>query len=460
MRYQSQRHSYTILFWTIIVFAAILDISLANLGNLISTNFSAWKIQLYLAIAIVLIAGQLYVLYFIKQKKPARGGRTSFGFNTLFKIVSGVQYTLTVTQIIVIIQMLLASYYSVAILIVNIILSYVLAITMMLILAQRFFSWFKSRRNSVILLFGVASITIGIELILTVIITMALFESINRTIGSADLLGMTPVFPPSTAFIINEINSFYIAFSITSFAIMWIATALLLRQYSTKTGRIRYWGMVSLPLLYFLFQFVSFILNVYVPFIAENTISYSILVTLIFTLSKPVGGILFGVAFWNISKHLRKNDKVVKQYLTVSGYGLLMLFISDQAITLTSIAYPPFGLATISFLGTSSVMMLIGIYSSAISVAEDSQLRRSIRDMAVGHPGLLDSIGSAEMEREMEDRVLTFTRQFRDTLEEETGVESSITEDETKHYLEQVITELKKQKTTGENAHFRDHDNS
>ena len=39
---------------------------------------------------------------------------------------------------------------------------------------------------------------------------------------------------------------------------------------------------------------------------------------------------------------------------------------------------PPFVLVTVSFFGLASYLLLIGIYSSAVSVAEDSNLRRSI----------------------------------------------------------------------------------
>jgi hypothetical protein len=162
---------------------------------------------------------------------------------------------------------------------------------------------------------------------------------------------------------------------------------------------------------------------------------------LIFTLSKPVGGILFGVAFWTMAKDVSGN-KIVRDYLIIAGFGLILLFISDQAITLIAIAYPPFGVVTISFLGVSS------IFSSAISVAEDSNLRKSIRDFAIGQSRLLDSIGSAQMEQEIEKRVIVFTKQIQDKMVEEAGIEPSLTEDETKRYLEQVIKEVKRQKTS------------
>jgi hypothetical protein len=437
----------TFLLWSIIIFALILDTSVANLGNLVSTSFSAWNMYLYLSISVIFIVGQFFILRFLKQKNLARRTKTKLNFNILFKIVSIVQYTLAGILLITILQMVFTSYYSVIILVVNTMLSYMLAISLMLLLAQRFFSWFRSKKNAVILLYGLASATIAVELGLTLVITNALFGSLNRTVGEAGLLSMSPVYPASIASLMNSINSFYIIFLIASFIMTWVATAVLLRHYSVKLGKVKYWTLVSLPLLYFLFKFVAFILNAYVLFLSGNPISYSILITLIFTLSKPVGGILFGIAFWTMAKDVSAN-KVVREYLIIAGFGLIMLFISDQAITLNAVDYPTFGLVTISFLGLSSYMILVGIFSSAISVAEDSTLRKSIRDFAIGQSRLLDSIGSAQMEQEIEKRVLVLTKEFQDRMVEETGVEPSLTEDETKRYLEHVIREVKRQKTT------------
>src|SRR5690242_21595294 len=76
--------------------------------------------------------------------------------------------------------------------------------------------------------------------------------------------------------------------------------------------------------------------------------------------------------------------------------------ISNQAIVLVNVPYPPFGLITVSFFGLASFLMFNGIYSSAIFVAEDSELRKSIRRYAIEESRLLDSIGMAQMERSEE----------------------------------------------------------
>jgi hypothetical protein len=106
------------------------------------------------------------------------------------------------------------------------------------------------------------------------------------------------------------------------------------------------------------------------------------------------------------SKKLSSNV-IVRNYLIISAYGLMLLFISNQAAVLVTASYPPFGFATVSLMGLSSFFVFIGIYASAISVAEDAKLRRTIRKYAMSEAGLLDSIGMAQMEDKIRKKVFT-----------------------------------------------------
>jgi hypothetical protein len=133
--------------------------------------------------------------------------------------------------------------------------------------------------------------------------------------------------------------------------------------------------------------------------------------------------------------------------MIISAYGLILLFVSNQANVLwIVIPYPPFGLATVSFVGLSSYLILLGIYSSSISVAQDVQLRSSIRKFAVKESKLLDSIGMAQMEQEIQRKVITITKEAQSIMKTETGVESSVSEDDIKSYLEEVVKEIRNSK--------------
>jgi hypothetical protein len=216
-------------------------------------------------------------------------------------------------------------------------------------------------------------------------------------------------------------------------------------HYSKTVGKIRYWIIVSITLVYFLTQFQPLFFSLLSSYSLAQPFTFAAIYTIIFSASKPGGGVLFAAAFWSIAKKI--SSKQLRNYMIISAYGLALIFGSEQAIILANRPYPPFGLATISFLGLSSYLLLVGIYSSAISVSEDSKLRQSIRTFAI-QSKLLDSIGTAHMEQEIQRRVLTLTKQNQLKMEEETGIHSSLTDDDLKEYLEQVIEEVKKERRT------------
>lgn len=57
---------------------------------------------------------------------------------------------------------------------------------------------------------------------------------------------------------------------------------------------------------------------------------------------------------------------------------------------------------------------------------------------------LLDSIGTAHMEQEIQKKVIEFTKRNQDRMVGEAGVQSSLTEDDMKSYLQDVIRDIQK----------------
>ena len=258
------------------------------------------------------------------------------------------------------------------------------------VLARQFISWFRSNRDAVVLFYTLAIIFIGIDVGTGIVLNTLLLA--GQPIDSQQIVAsMSAIIPDN----IIPLNYGFIISSVISFILTWIATVLVLHHYSNRLGRIKYWILVSSPLLYFLIQFQPLFLYLFSSYMLTDPISFSIVYTIIFSASKPVGGLLFAAAFWSIARRMRIRQ--LRNYMIICAFGLALIFGSDQAIILVNKPYPPFGLATVSFMGLSSYLLLIGIYSSAISVGEDSRLRQSIRNYALKESRLLDSIGTAKM---------------------------------------------------------------
>jgi hypothetical protein len=273
-------------------------------------------------------------------------------------------------------------------------------------------------------------------------VTDQLVEAEGRNSGPIIQAASTPVANFSSVY--DFFNGGYVVTSVMSFILTWAATVLLLHGYSKRLGLAKYWILVSVPLVYFLGQFQLLFLDLFTPLRLSEPILFGVAYTLFFSATIPAGGVLFGIAFWSVARNITRDT--VRRYMMISAYGMMLLFSSNQASTLVLVPYPPFGLATVSFFGLASYLLLVGIYSSAISVAEDSNLRRTIRGFAIKESKLLDTIGTAQMEAKIQKKVITLTKHFQDRLTEESGIQSSLTEEDIKDYLEQVLKEVNNQR--------------
>ena len=438
----------------IVITLLIFDTALERISDLIGAPqyASYMRISLFTAISIIAYGiAQYLILSFVNRRTRqiiwSAENTSSIRFISRIKIIHRtvliVQYVLTAILAAVILLMVFASHYYTALLTASTTISYALAIVLSGLLAQSFFRWFKSNRSHVVLSYGIASAAVAVSLIFSMAFMTAVLISKPSEVME-HLTTIWAAFDPNSP--MGVLNSGFIISSIIAFMSMWISTALLLRHHSRKLGKIKYWSMIAIPLAYFLSQFVLplFVDQVLTPLLSTDPIFMGIVFTLIFAVSKPAGGILFGIAFWAMARAIR-HDSVVRDYMIISALGVVLLFVSTQGSVVTA-SYPPFGLVTVSFVGLSSYMMFIGLYSAAVSVSEDVKLRDSIRKQILEETKLLDSIGSAHMEQEIVKRVMVVAKKNSAMLEAETGIQSSMEESDIKQYLEHVLNEVKMSK--------------
>lgn len=423
----------------IVTIVLLLDTSIIRISDLTLKSTSTWTLGLFSIIAGISLVGQNLILRLIKQKvDESIAAQKSLHLNSIHKASVTVHYVLAALLVFVILQMLITSRYDVVLLSTSVTISYVFAIIMMVILCHRFFSWFRLNKSYVISLYGLSSITLAANIGITLWLVNSILLALPGQVMPHAVLNV----PSFNANPVNTIPNYaYVITTIASFIITWCATTIgLLRNYTHRTGKFTYWLLLILPLAYFVSQFLVFSLGLLGPVLILNPIFYGILFTILFTLTKPIGGMIFGIGFWMIAKNIRK-DNVMRSYLIISGYGFLLLFASNQAIVLTFTYYPPFGLVTISFVGLSAYLVLLGIYSSAISMSKDANLRREIRRLAIKESKLLDSIGSAQIEDEVRKRVLHIARLNKSDLEE-ASVPSALDEEDVNQYLGDVLKEI------------------
>lgn len=149
----------------IIIAVLITDTSFSKTQDLIGKKESlGWRIIAFAFIVTIYIVGQYFVLGFVKQKRINKIiTPKEVRLNTIHKIVTLVQYALVTLLVFVLLQILVSLHYSTVMLIAITSISYILAIAMLGLLAQKFFSWYKSNRNSVVLLYGISTTILTIN---------------------------------------------------------------------------------------------------------------------------------------------------------------------------------------------------------------------------------------------------------------------------------------------------------
>ena len=415
----------------------LIDTMINNVADdVIPQATSKWGILLFVILAIVYAISQQLLLRFVWWKtKDIRS--KSFLIDSLIKVVIAGQYALVALLIIVICQILLTSQFYTALLTWTTGISYSLTVILIGILARQFFLWYRShKKDSFIVLsyataFAIMSMSFSIALILDVYHLSSKQETVTPSSEVA-----WPSYDNAGWFLLT-LRYIYSYADLVSFVFIWGATALLLLHYRRRLGIVKFWILITLPLIYYLTSFLDFT-GLYQPKSDLENFYYN----LYGGLNSTAGGLMFAFAFLVIAKRI--DNQTVKVYMKLAAYGFILLYISSQ-VTLVGASYPPFGITTLDIGGLSSFLLLTGLYSTAVSLSRHAELRKSIRaSIEDQHSRLIDRIGMSEVQRDIDRRVRPLVQRYAEQMNTEAAVDSTISEEEIKQYINEVLHDLNK----------------
>jgi hypothetical protein len=422
----------------VVIITIIVDSEIGLVADFISEQISSnVGLAIFVDIAIIFAVTQYFILVYIKQTNKENLAR-ALSVDLTYWIVSIAQYVLAGILAYVIFQIIIAQQYSIVSLYASHVISYGLWIVILGLLARAFFSWYKlSSKNIVVLILALSMIAYVINGIAGLAYHFDILTQQKPVVTSNDI-AYFPEF--SIATLGSQIDIIYQVAGGAAYVFTWIGTVKLLYPYIKKLGRVKFWTIMGAAMIYYLVSFPLFVLGYFT--LSENIDAMTNV--LIFSLGGIFTGIIFGAAFLSVARTLRK-DTALRNHMIIAAYGFLLFYIAGSA-TATQAAYPPYGLASVSLTGLSCYLIYSGLYSSATIVSQDTTLRQSIRKSVTEQSKLLDSIGTAHMEQELQSRVLTIAKKNSEAMAEESGVETSMTEDDMKDYLEIVMNEIHSKK--------------
>lgn len=323
--------------------------------------------------------------------------------------------------------------------------SFVTSMLFLILLIILLAGWFISGKNYMIIAYAIAFSIICAYLTVSMIYVVLQFRY-HATWIKAGSIHLSLVNLPASDLSL----SFGVAvdiLSIVSFVLVWTATVALLRQYTSKIGKIRFWVTISIPLIYFMFPFETYFASFFQDVLSESPIIFTVMYIILFSATKQVGGLLFSIVFLTAAAII--NQRNLRNYLIIAAIGIAILFSSTEITSLLYATYPPYGALTIMLMPLGSYFLFIGLFASARFVSRDKGLRKEFFHTAEKQLTLLKSIGEVQMERELEKSLRSILK--RPSIIEENN-DYYQTDEDVKELVQDVLHELRSRDSRDKNT--------
>jgi hypothetical protein len=298
--------------------ALMIDNLISTVADLVSKLAATfWGVALFTGIAAIYAFGQYFILEMVKAKNKESQVKPP-NSKPLEKTITLVQYVLAAIMVLVVLQIFIVSHYYTNLLTASTVISYGLTVFLMSILAFRLFSWFKLNRS-------LAAAGIIVNAMVTIII------------NAVPLLGKPAIVSPLSPVIFQ--TGFYPGTAMSIVAMLqsnsdlgcviltWAGTILLLRHNIRRVGKIKFWILVTLPLIYFGVYNISLYQSLYPSSPVTTAISSNLMIPLFLLVSATtLCGVLFGIGFWSVARFV-SHATDVRDYMMITAYGLILLLI-------------------------------------------------------------------------------------------------------------------------------------
>ncbi len=394
---------------------------------------------LFFTVFVIIFIISNIVLIYLSRRFLKHENENSKKLNPLFVTVVINQLIISIILVTIIFQMMSFSYYDRNLLISIVLMAFISSIGITLIMLIRFFQWFKDRKKYLLLLYIIAlSFLIIKSLVAVVYLHQELIHhslSVKPNETRLMILNLSNI----NADLSEMLRSIYDYSSILFFLSFWITTSLMLREYSTKYGKTKYWILMGIPLLFFLIQGYIIRLDLFTNLLLYSPNFLGMVYTILPNIILLVVGICFAVGILKGTKVI--NNESISNALMISAIGIVLLVGAFEIFGVFVGAYPPHGLVTISYMGLASFLFLIGIFSFAKSITSDIMIKNKIYKLL--DTNIIKDIGISELTNKSLKNVEKLL-QFVD--DEDKIDQKELTEDELKRILNEVVNELKQSK--------------
>jgi hypothetical protein len=375
--------------------------------KLLSINYKIIIFSIYVSIYVISSLLLLNMTYKIGYLKEIEGKYKKYSFTSIFIIYSILSLTLIITTI----QISSFKSYSNVVFYLTSYISFISTLGFLSILSFNFYRWYIKGRNKFTLLYGILFSLYCITLVLALIYLISGLATHPSTINYTsprELRGGT--FSINIVFQ-NHVAIVYDIFFIMSFLLGWILTVFMLKQYSRRIGKYKFWILVSLPLFFYLLHYNGIILSYFnlndlvnLPSLGVIYPSIETAITTAFINSNiQATGIFFGFSFLTILLKLKNSQ--LQNYMVITIIGMMILFASRDFHSILLNSLPPNGVITISFMAIGAFMLFTGITSFLKLAARDKEFYADLLTRIESDIALIKNIIVTDKEIKLSNKI-------------------------------------------------------
>lgn len=355
------------------------------------------RVGIFSVLAALFVGTVIVLLGFVRSKNSEPGLKRGLSVKTTYLIIALTQILLISIMVMIIQPTIALKSYNTLSLLALVFISHITALFFLIMLATTLVDWIMTKRDRILSLYTISFALTAIAIMTSLLYATYVLSHQPSSIRPSSIHSALLNLPNAELAIyfgpILDITS------ILSFVSVWIASAVLLHTYSRRIGKIRYWAIISIPLIYFLFPFEKNVVDIFRSLVISSPVLYGVLNVTIFSATKQIGALFFSLVFLATSALVTKHE--MQKYLLICAIGMALLYGSIEIDTLLFATYPPFGVVTVSFMPMGTYLLFIGILLSARLAARDKELRMEFYRSATSQISLLKSIGVSEMEKQL-----------------------------------------------------------
>jgi hypothetical protein len=417
----------------------VLDKTFGNTFTIsLGSIFPQADLMVFGLMVLISITIQFVLIKKTKESINVERSKSRLGKSVLV-IANLLQYSASAILVIILFQVIFNSKYSVDLLETVVGINLITSSVLLAILSSRLVHAYRTSPSKVVLAYSISIAVLSLSGIITFIYVDNFLQ------GKPD--DITSTFSPWNSYsptISPGLSSAYQVAWIMSFVCLWIATVFLTYHY-TKSKRIKYWTIVSIPLVYFASLYI-------IPFLehldllgalgVDDDPMYAYSYNFFLNTVRTAGGIMFGIAFVVLSRNIVHIQ--LKKSIIMTGIGLILLFEANASSLIIMTTYPPWGSISITFMIIGSYLLIIGLDSAAFYLATDSSLRRIVARSPQKKYDFLKSLGYSETQDVVIANVKRLTKQVYDEIEPENLFYISSEPDNVREYINEVLMEVSK----------------